>query len=185
MSERAEPLSAEALLRCESFIVRLARELLHDEHAAADVAQETLLAALTHPLTLPTCMVQLRAWLRAVVRNFARMERRATERRAAREKATAVPEALPSTDEIASKLEVHRSIVDDVLALAEPCRAVILLRYFEDLPPSAIAKRLDLPVETVKTRLKRGRAALRQRLEHRFGKSESFSTPDGPAKIHP
>src|SRR5262249_55671586 len=47
-------------------------------------------------------------------------------------------------------------------------REVVLLRYFEDLPPRAIARRLGLPVETVKTRQKRALAQLRARLQPRW-----------------
>ncbi len=40
-------------------------------------------------------------------------------------------------------------------------RAVVALRYTEDLPVQSIAEALDLPVNTVKTRLFRAREALR------------------------
>jgi DNA-directed RNA polymerase specialized sigma24 family protein len=40
-----------------------------------------------------------------------------------------------------------------VLALRDPYRSAILLRFCEDVAPSAIAERLGIPVETVKTRL--------------------------------
>ena len=41
----------------------------------------------------------------------------------------------------------------------------MLVRFFEDLPPRAIAARLGLGVDTVKTRLERGLVALRARLD--------------------
>jgi len=52
-----------------------------------------------------------------------------------------------------------------VRTLDEPYRTAILLRYFEDLPPPAIAARLGAPLETVRTRLRRGLALLRERLD--------------------
>jgi protocatechuate 3,4-dioxygenase beta subunit len=56
-----------------------------------------------------------------------------------------------------------------VLALDEAKRKVLFLRYHEGLEPAAIAARLGLPVKTVKTRLARGLAELRERLERRYG----------------
>lgn len=48
-------------------------------------------------------------------------------------------------------------------------RAVLLLRYQEDLDPAEIAKVLDLPVNTVKSHLKRSLRKLREQWEHIHG----------------
>ena len=48
-----------------------------------------------------------------------------------------------------------------MLALDEPYRTVILMRYYEDLTPSQIAEHLGLPAATVRTRLRRGLERLR------------------------
>jgi hypothetical protein len=60
-------------------------------------------------------------------------------------------------------------VVKAVLELDEPYRSTVLLRYYEDLPPRDIAKAMKIPVETVRTRLKRSLALLRAGLdaEHR------------------
>jgi hypothetical protein len=50
-------------------------------------------------------------------------------------------------------------VVGTVLALEEPYRAVVLLRF--DLKPGAIARRLGVPVETVRTPQARTQAAFR------------------------
>lgn len=49
-------------------------------------------------------------------------------------------------------------------ALPERARAVVILRYQEDLEPAEIAKTLDIPVGTVKSSLHRALASLRARL---------------------
>lgn len=49
--------------------------------------------------------------------------------------------------------------------LPAPQRAVVVLHYVLDLPVEAIARELDVPVGTVKSRLARGRAALMSQLE--------------------
>jgi len=51
-----------------------------------------------------------------------------------------------------------------VAALPEGWRTVVALRYTEGLAVAEIAEALDLPVNTVKTRLFRSRAALRESL---------------------
>ena len=51
-----------------------------------------------------------------------------------------------------------------MLQLAPVPRAVIVLRYQEDLDPTDIARALNLSVNTVKSHLKRSLAALRLKL---------------------
>jgi RNA polymerase sigma-70 factor (ECF subfamily) len=51
-----------------------------------------------------------------------------------------------------------------VLALPEPYRAVVLLRYHEEMSYEAIAETLEMPMGTVKTCLHRARLRLRRTL---------------------
>ena len=51
-----------------------------------------------------------------------------------------------------ARLELQRNVVEAVLALDEPYRGVIVHRYFDGLSIKAIARRLGVPVETVRTR---------------------------------
>ncbi len=51
-------------------------------------------------------------------------------------------------------------------------RSTLLLRFFDDLAPGAIAERTAVPVETVKTRLKRGLAQLRNHMQREFAGDE-------------
>jgi RNA polymerase sigma-70 factor (ECF subfamily) len=155
------PLDPDRLLEHVAWVRRLAGRLCYDDARADDVAQETLLAALR---TGPRDAERPRPWLAAVARSVMRRMRRTTERRDARERVAARPEALLATDEIVLRASLLRSVVDAVLALPEPYRTTILLRFFEELPPRRIAERQGEPVETVRTRLKRGLAMLREKL---------------------
>jgi hypothetical protein len=65
-------------------------------------------------------------------------------------------------------LESQREVFDLALALREPYRTAIYLRYYEDLTPTQIAERLDVPVKTVKTRLSRALTELRSQMDERF-----------------
>ncbi len=157
----------ETLLEHGPFVRRIARSLLFDEHRVDDVVQETWLAALERPPRKA-----LRGWLGTVVRNFSLRSLRGEGRRARRELAAARPEAVPSTEEIVAQEAARRSVVEAVLSLEEPFRSAILLRYYEGLPPRSIARRLGIPVETARSRVKRGIELLRARLdgEHRGGR---------------
>ena len=77
---------------------------------------------------------------------------------------------LTQKPEAVQRAEVHRRLVEAVFALAEPYRTTILLRYFEDLPPREVARRMEAPVETVRTRVSRGLEILRRRLEGAGGR---------------
>ena len=160
------PIPAEALIEHQAFLRALARGLLADPEAAEDVVQETWLAALTRAPAAPD---SLRAWLARVARNAALNLRRGERRRAARERASAREEAAPLESEVAERLAEQARVAEAVRALREPYRTTIILRYAEGLPPREVARRLGVPVETVRSQQKRGLAELRRRLERDVG----------------
>ncbi len=153
----------ESVLEQASYVRGLARELVFDPDLARDVEQQTLLAALEHAPREPG---RLRGWLAAIVRNCAIKAWRSSARREQREQACARAEgAVPSPAEILAGEDQRRLLVEHVLALEEPLRAILILRFFQELPPREVARRLELPVETVRTRTKRGLELLRERLD--------------------
>jgi len=139
---------------------------VRDADAAQDLEQETWLAALERP---PRTAESPRGWLATVVRNAARQVARTGARRADREERAGRPESLPSGAEIAERTELCRLVAERVTRLPEPYRTAIHLRFFEGLGPGEIARRAGLPVETVRTRVKRGLATLRGDLDRAFG----------------
>ena len=168
----------EFYLAHSGYVRRLARELVFDEHLAADVEQEVWRAALEHEPRDPRAP---RAWLRALVRNFAIKAWRGAGRRSAREEHVArgrAPVATPA--EVLEHEEARRRVVQALLALEEPCRDVLIARFFREEEPGAIAKRLGVPVETVRTRQKRGLERLRARLRREGGGDAAW----GLALVH-
>lgn len=157
----------EELLSHADFVRYLARSLVFDDQGAADIAQETWVAALEHPVPSGR---PVRAWLARVAANFSKKRHRSDSRRRARERATAEAsgEAAPSAAEIAAREELRRRVVDAVQELEEPWRSTIVLRYYENLPHREVAARLGIPLETMRTRLKKGLALLRARLDREF-----------------
>src|SRR4029077_7953260 len=74
----------------------------------------------------------------------------------------------PSPAEILAREAARTRVVEAVLALEDPYRATALPRYSDNLQPRAIAQRHAVPVETVRTRLKRAFEMLRLRLDREF-----------------
>ena len=149
-----------------AWTLALARQLVRDGAEAEDVAQETLARALAHP---PRETGAVRGYLRRVLGNVRDERVRGAGRRVARERVVARPEAEPATDELVERLAWQRRLVEAVERLEEPFRGAILLRFFEELPPRAIAARLGVPVKTVDSRLQRALARLRADLDQRAG----------------
>lgn len=69
-------------------------------------------------------------------------------------------------EEKVESLELQETIQVAILKLPAKYRSVIVLKYIEELSLKEISEILDLPIGTVKTRIHRGREALRHQLRH-------------------
>lgn len=160
-----EPLFAHALLvEQHAFLRRLARSLVADPERADDLAQDVAVLALRHP---PRAGSSPRAWLARVLRNRAVSVARSETRRRDREAHVPEPAPQPTPPELEARLRAQRAVIEAVTRLEEPYRSVVLLRYDQDLAPTAIAEHLGVPVATVKTRLARALERLRRDLDAR------------------
>ena len=141
----------------------LARSLVLEADRAEDVVQEAFVQVARHPTVRPR---SLGAWLRGVVTHLSLKERRTVARRRRRETLAARPERMDAgTEDLVERAELHRLVVDRVIALPEPYRTPILLRYFDDLSSVEVARRLDVPLATARTRIQRGIERLRKELD--------------------
>jgi RNA polymerase sigma-70 factor (ECF subfamily) len=153
------------LLGETEWLTRLARSLTGSAADADDVVQDTLVAALRSP---PDPDRPVRPWLRRVATNIVRMRHRGRVRSEAREAAAEqAVEPTRTPEQLLERARVERTLSDLVLALEEPYRTTILLRYREGLTAEAIAKRDGVPAGTVRRRLKTGVDRLRTRLDER------------------
>ncbi len=146
---------------------RLAHKLVFDLHEAEDVVQETWLAALQGA---PADPEQKSRWMTRVTRNIAAGVHRRKRRRDAREEAAARLDRTPATGDEVALASVRSALEQAVNQLEEPYLSAIRLHFYEGLPPRELAKQLRVPVETARTRVKRGLAQLRARLDRRFAK---------------
>ena len=159
-----ESVNTEELLKNARWMEVLARAQVSDRGLAEDVVQETWLAACRRPPAILT-----RAWLRRVLVNLAFRSFRTESARRRRERAVSRPDCAPTTEALVERVEVQRRVVDAVLALDEPLRSTVLLRFFEGLRPVEIAARLGTPATTVRSRIKTALALLRDRLDRAHG----------------
>lgn len=159
-------LTTAELSRQAAAVAGLARALVEDEHGAEDLAQDVWLAAIRKP---PSASGSLRGWLSTTVRRLASNQRRGAARRRDREQRFPREEAQESHAIAVERLEIQRLVLEQVLALREPSRTAIYLRYWEGLEPKAIAERVGAPVKTIKSRLARALAELREVLDAKHG----------------
>lgn len=146
-------------------VYSLALRMLADPPRAEDVAQEVFIR-LHRKLALVQSDQHLLFWLRQVTTRLA-IDRLRREPRY-------VP--LPADEDldiVATSAEsdplLQRQLRALVAQLPAAARAVVVLRYQEDLDPADIAQVLQMPVNTVKSHLKRSLATLREKLAAHAG----------------
>lgn len=143
------------------YVRALARRLVYDPHAADDLFQAAWLAALQRPLRDERTP---RRWLSRIVRNLASKAWLRSQRRERREQQWEPPPPASTPAAVLAHEQERRRLVEALLALDEPYRATLIARFFDGLEPAQIAERDSVPVETVRTRQKRGLERLRERL---------------------
>lgn len=156
----------QSALQHEAALRRLARGLLRDPAAADDATHHALLQEASGRRAAGT---GLWPFLVATVRNHANNVRKLARRRMQHERAAAPKDTIAPACDLLAREQLRRRVADAVLALEEPYRTTVWLRWFEDMSPAAIAAQQQVPLATVRTRLQRAHAQLRRRLDADFG----------------
>ena len=155
MNEGARQEFAEFVAGRSRQLIRLAYVLTGDQHAAEDLLQNALVKAAAHwgrIHTAPEAYVR-RIMYREQV-NWLRLRIRRRETAMAQ-----VPE--PPTGDETTSVEARLALRDALLTLPPRRRAVLVLRYLEDLPESQVAEILGCSVGTVRSQSHRAVAQLR------------------------
>ncbi|MFH1008063.1 MAG: sigma-70 family RNA polymerase sigma factor [Candidatus Latescibacterota bacterium] len=147
------------------FVYGLGFHLVGSFPDAEDLAQEALLRAYTnlHRLNDPRCFA---AWLKRIVSNTCLDwgRRRGTTDIRLDQEAMELPADAPTPAE--TWAEAQRRVALQVLLarIPESSRLTLTLRYIDDLSYQEIARFLNVPLHTVKNRLRKGRAQLREEM---------------------
>ena len=169
-----ESSAVEDLLEHREFLYRVVNGLLGDSHDSDDVVQQTWVAVLT---TSSDTVRKPKTWLAKIAKNRSIDLIRRRRVRRVREQGVDEPSSGPSPDESLENDSVRSTVCEAVSRLSEPYRTSIELRFFEGLPPREVARRMGVPVETARTRIKRALASLRTRLDSDFpGGREAWVT---------
>lgn len=133
------------------------RRRVWDRARAEDLTQETFVALMkSAPRYEPRA--PFRSFLFGIAFNLLAEERR---RRRPSQSDDALPGLVAATIDMDLVMHVRQAIA----ALDPIDRDVLLLREFETLSYSEIASALDVPINTVRSRLFRARMALREKLQ--------------------
>lgn len=157
-------------------VYSLACYLLGDREEAADVTQEVLLRLWRHLDTLDPKQGSAPAWLLRVTRNhcFDLMRKRRSRRSALGlpeepEAVDRAPAPAPDPERLAASSDLGRQLRRAVRELAEPYRSVLILREVQEMKYREISETLQMPINTVKVNIHRGRRMLRERLKEVMG----------------
>jgi RNA polymerase sigma-70 factor (ECF subfamily) len=145
----------------QSMVFSLALRLLRDRESAEELAQDVFLQ-LYEQIRRIESPDHAKAWLRRAIchRSIDEIRKRKLRPRVALD---SVPEPAGKSFEPDPILRGRlRNLIGTLPAKA---RAVVLLRYQEDLDPGEISEILDMPVSTVKSHLHRSLAFLRGRIQ--------------------
>jgi RNA polymerase sigma-70 factor, ECF subfamily len=144
--------------RHQRAVYSLALRMLADPHKAEDLAQDVFMQ-LHRKLAHIESDAHLLFWLRKVTTNLAidRLRQEPKFEVIPLDAELAVPGEPSGSDPLLAR-HLHTLISQ----LPPAPRAVVLLRYQEDLDPTEIAETLDMPLNTVKSHLRRSLDVLRE-----------------------
>lgn len=153
----ADDFIAKAVNEYSDTIYRVALNITKNKDDAFDVCQEVFVRLIKNKHKIKNAE-HLKAWLLRTAVNCAKSS-----------KTSAYARSCVPLDDIAEQgvtdTTTDKTLFESVMSLPPKYSAVIYLFYYEDLKISEIAKILDITQSAVKSRLVRGRNALKEIIE--------------------
>ncbi len=158
-------------------LFRIARGILRNDSEAEDVVQEAYVRALTH-LDSFRGESSLSTWLSRIAMNEAmgrlRGRRPSLDLDSLPHESLAAqiipfPTAVSDPEKSMAQRQIQEVVEHAIDRLPEPFRLVFITRVMEEMTVEETAELLGIKAETVKTRLHRARALLRQNVEKEIG----------------
>jgi RNA polymerase sigma-70 factor (ECF subfamily) len=152
----------------QAMVFSLALHALRNRTAAEDLAQEVFLDLYRHLARIESA-AHATSWLRRVTSH-----RCIDEIRRRRHRPELTVDVLPERGVAPATREffIEERLQSLVATLPPRARMVVVLRYQEELEPLEIAAALNMPVNTVKSHLRRSINVLRVRLAQRNGAAD-------------
>ena len=156
-------------------VFQICFRMLGNRHEAEDLAQEAFVRAF---INIHSFNIQMKfsTWLYRIATNLCidRLRKKKPDYHLDAEVAgtdglnmySQIAADIMMPEEVLESLELQESIQGAISKLPEKYRSVIVLKYIEELSLKEVSEILDIPVGTVKTRIHRGREALRKQLRH-------------------
>lgn len=152
-------------------IYRLCYRMVGDRHEAEDLAQEAFIRAYIN-IQKYSGSYKFSTWLYRIATNLCidKLRKKKPDysmdaEMPGTEGATLYHQVAgtdPLPEEEIEEKEKSDHLQQEIMKLPEKYRTAILLKYIEDLSLEEISSVMDLPVPTVKTRIHRGREALKK-----------------------
>jgi RNA polymerase sigma-70 factor (ECF subfamily) len=180
--------------RYQQPVYNLVYRLMDDPADAADVVQEVFLKVFRN-ITAFRGDSSLKTWIYRISCNEAYNQRRwftrhrrnevgldAGEEDGARSLNSVLPDRGRSAFDMVCDRELHALVEDALTELNPQFRAAVVLRDIEDLSYEEIAEVLQISLGTVKSRILRGREALRKALAGRLRPESALQLTPEPAR---
>jgi RNA polymerase sigma-70 factor (ECF subfamily) len=179
----------ELVQRFQHPVYNLVYRLATDPGDAADIVQEVFLKVF-RGIGSFRGQCSLKTWIYRIAVNEAHNNRRRFSRKRGHEVGLdedqgegltfdqVLPDHSPSPFDVASDQETHAAIEAALQRIKPNFRSALVLREVEGLSYEEIADVLQVNLGTVKTRILRGREALRQELNGRLQQSSSDQKPE-------
>jgi RNA polymerase sigma-70 factor, ECF subfamily len=156
-------------------VYQISYRMLGNRHEAEDIAQEAFIRAFVNIHSF-NINLKFSTWLFRIATNLCIDRIRKKKPDYYLDAEVAGTDGLTMYSQIASNenmpekevesLELEETIQKEIMKLPEKYRSVIVLKYIEELSLIEISEILNLPIGTVKTRIHRGREALRKQLRY-------------------
>jgi RNA polymerase sigma-70 factor (ECF subfamily) len=160
---------AEVYRRWSALVFTIALRRLGDRGDAEEVTQQVFVSAWRSRETLKPSDTALPGWLVGIAKHRIadRLAARDRDRRIAAAAIADPPLDAPAADRVVDRLV----IADELDRIGDPRRTILRLAFYEDQTYEQISNRLDMPLGTVKSHVRRGLLHLRGRLREVAGEA--------------
>jgi RNA polymerase sigma-70 factor, ECF subfamily len=151
--------------RHSALVFGLILRILRDRGESEEVLQEVFVQVWSRAATYNVALGSPVGWVVGIARNRAIDRLRSNAVRLRAVESAPAPAAVATPEASASLAERQREVQRALEALPREQRELIEQAYFLGLTQSELAARFNLPLGTVKTRIRTGLQALRQQLQ--------------------